>query len=347
MKLKKVGRFPESGQAHVFIEEDEDGNKYARKVAKDRSPRFKKEIELLIRAQGTPVVDVLDSQTDSDPFWYLMKLYPSSMANVLDALIADPILSKEIFSKILDAVKLLHERKIAHRDLKPDNILLDHDDTLILSDLGLSRSLEPDTSRMTVVGGIGGTINYMAPEQFSALETSDHRADIFALGRMLLELHTERLAAPQQDLDDYDLTPPVIAVIKKATAIKAEKRYQSVDEFINAVQKLEEQIDESRRYKFAPYFTELILYMWNDGQPKEVSIQEIRESVGASAYGNHRKLSFTPWRLVENGINTKSRKLTQRGIEFAQGNLQVPATIAFDHVTSDYVPIDNDGVIGI
>jgi serine/threonine-protein kinase len=79
-----------------------------------------------------------------------------------------------------------HAAGIVHRDLKPSNILLQPDDTPVLSDLGIA-AVQQETTRLTQTGGIIGTPHYMSPEQIGG-HPVDGRADIYALGIILYEL---------------------------------------------------------------------------------------------------------------------------------------------------------------
>lgn len=79
-------------------------------------------------------------------------------------------------------------------------------------------------------------------------------------------------------------------------------------------------------YSFQRHFADLILYMFKCGNPYEVSMDDIR-TFGSSAYGDHNKLSFAPWRLLEDGSSPRHRRLTERGIQFAQGHLYIPRII--------------------
>ncbi len=90
------------------------------------------------------------------------------------------------------AVYHAHQHGIIHRDLKPTNILLSADGTPKISDFGLAKSLEEDSSQ-TRTGTIVGTPNYMAPEQASgSLSAVGPAADIYALGVILYEMLTGR-----------------------------------------------------------------------------------------------------------------------------------------------------------
>lgn len=87
------------------------------------------------------------------------------------------------------ALEAAHGEGVVHRDLKPQNILLDGTDHVYVSDFGLAKSLEDDVTGMTRSGETLGTPRYMAPEQVQS-SSVDHRADLYALGVILYEMLT-------------------------------------------------------------------------------------------------------------------------------------------------------------
>ncbi|MBI3240908.1 MAG: caspase family protein [Chloroflexi bacterium] len=105
---------------------------------------------------------------------------------------------------------------------------------------------------------------------------------------------------------------------------------------------------EPRRESFARYFIEIIKALWNKGQARELSPEEIRSLCGNGAYGNHNKLSYEPWGLVEDVPNAKKkRQLTDKGKAFAQGKVKIPKTIIRDPNTGNYVSDHNTKQVGI
>ena len=104
---------------------------------------------------------------------------------------------------ISDAVAAAHKRGIAHRDLKPDNIIVGPRDEVTVLDFGLAKKGgmqfsggDPDvtapTMHVTLEGRIFGTVNYMAPEQADAGETN-LATDVFSLGVVIYEMATGEL----------------------------------------------------------------------------------------------------------------------------------------------------------
>ncbi len=94
----------------------------------------------------------------------------------------------KIARMLCGALEAAHSEGVVHRDFKPQNILLDKQEGVYVSDFGLAKSLEHDTG-MTRSGEFLGTPRYMAPEQVSGGKI-DHRADLYALGLILYEMVT-------------------------------------------------------------------------------------------------------------------------------------------------------------
>jgi tetratricopeptide (TPR) repeat protein len=146
------------------------------------------------------------------------------------------------------AMEAAHEAGVVHRDLKPQNILIDKDDNTYISDFGLAKSLETEATQMTRTGQILGTPRYMSPEQVEAGDT-DHRSDLYSLGLIIYEMFTaelpfrgdsamqlmyQRVATEPKDpreivpgLPDY-----IATVILKCLQKDADKRYQNAREIL-------------------------------------------------------------------------------------------------------------------
>ena len=109
----------------------------------------------------------------------------------------------EIAAHIARGLAAAHDKQIAHRDLKPDNVFLTPTGGVKILDFGLARntSEQSDLTRLesptmgpaTTPGTVLGTVGYMSPEQVRG-EPSDHRSDIFALGCVLYEMLTGQRA---------------------------------------------------------------------------------------------------------------------------------------------------------
>ncbi len=138
-----------------------------------------------------------------------------------------------------------HERGVVHRDVKPENLLLDRSGRVRLIDFGVARFFEDGT--ITVAGQIVGTPSYMSPEQVTGRLEVDHRTDIYSLGLVLFELltlgravsaptregilrHVVTKALPPVARMNRAVSPALMAVVHKAAAKDPDDRYQTAGE---------------------------------------------------------------------------------------------------------------------
>lgn len=94
-----------------------------------------------------------------------------------------------IMEQLCKALAAAHAANVMHRDLKPQNILVDQNDHIYVSDFGLAKTLEANRAGMTRTGVVLGTPHYMSPEQVEG-KPVDQRSDIYALGLILYEMLT-------------------------------------------------------------------------------------------------------------------------------------------------------------
>ncbi len=147
------------------------------------------------------------------------------------------------------ALEAAHAEGVVHRDLKPQNILIDRADNIYVSDFGLAKSLEAEISMGTRTGLILGTPRYMSPEQVEAKEV-DARSDLYSLGLIVYEIFTGVLPfrgdsamqlmyqrvteAPRDPRQALPGLPAYIAnVILKCLEKNPAKRYQSAREILD------------------------------------------------------------------------------------------------------------------
>lgn len=150
----------------------------------------------------------------------------------------------EITLQAADALAAAHKVDMVHRDVKPDNIMIDEAGRVKVMDFGLARGLH-STTQLTAQGAVVGTPRYMSPEQCEG-QKPDHRSDIYSLGIVLFEMLTGQtpysaetpLALMRQIVDtplpsiqeqSADVPPQICSIIYRMTAKRPEDRYENAE----------------------------------------------------------------------------------------------------------------------
>jgi len=208
--------------------------------------RFAREARALARLNHPNIVTVHDfgSVEGADRLYYLIMEYVDG--SNLRQLIASRRLTPEealaIVPKLCEALQFAHDEGVLHRDVKPENILVDRRGRVKVADFGLAKlsgGSQQDVA-LTRSGVLMGTPRYMAPEQLEDARAVDHRADIYSLGVVFYEMLTGelplgRFAPPSQKVEvDVRLDEVVLHALEK----DPERRYQHASEVKDAVERL-------------------------------------------------------------------------------------------------------------
>ncbi len=153
--------------------------------------RFRREAKAAARLTHPGMVRVYDQGTDGDISYLTMEYVDGgnlrAYLNREGTLPVGEALS--VTESVLDALAAAHRQGLVHRDVKPENVLLDEDKRPRLADFGLARAVTEVTSTST--GTLLGTVAYLAPELVQNGD-ADSRSDIYAVGVLLFEMLTGR-----------------------------------------------------------------------------------------------------------------------------------------------------------
>ncbi len=155
----------------------------------EHSERFLTEARLIAALEHPHIVPIYQVEQKGGLFYIVMRFVPgTSLAGMLvKEGKLPPARVASIAREVADALDHAHRHSVIHRDIKPDNILLDASGHAVVTDFGISRAAQ--AARLTQEGMVVGTPQYMSPEQ-AAGEEIDGRSDVYALGIVMFEMLT-------------------------------------------------------------------------------------------------------------------------------------------------------------
>ena len=157
--------------------------------------RFTREAQTSAQLSHAHIVPIYDVGEREGIAYFVMALVSGgNLAALLAREPRQPIDEvRRLLCEIADALAYAHVRGVIHRDVKPDNVLIDADSgRAIVTDFGIARAIEAGT-RLTITGNALGTPQYMSPEQAVGEREVDGRSDIYSLGVVAYQMLTGRL----------------------------------------------------------------------------------------------------------------------------------------------------------
>jgi serine/threonine-protein kinase len=192
--ITAIGR---GGNATLFGAFDPQGAKVAIKVLHPElavsvaADRFLREIRYASQLDHPHIAPLLDSGETDYLLWFVMPFVAGeTLRSALRRSGTLPIdRAVRIATEVLDALEHAHDHGLAHRDIKPDNIVLSEPEgAAMLVDFGIARAIASSgEDRVTRSGFVVGTEEYMSPEQASGATEIDGRTDLYSLGVVLFE----------------------------------------------------------------------------------------------------------------------------------------------------------------
>ncbi len=251
--VRKIGS---GGMADVWLAEDTHlQRQVALKIlharfAQDREfiERFRREAEAAAGLQHPNVVAVFDrGEVDGTYYIAMQHLEGRSLKDLIDAGLS-PEQAVGLIRQVLEGARFAHRHGVVHRDLKPQNVIVDAEGKATVTDFGIARA---GVSEITQAGSVMGTPHYLSPEQAQGFDVTAV-SDLYSVGVMLYEALTGRVPfeadsavavamkqvsqAPQRPSSiSPQVSPALDAVTMRALEKEPGQRFQSADAFIAAL----------------------------------------------------------------------------------------------------------------
>jgi serine/threonine protein kinase len=228
----------------------------------DQLERFRREARAAARLSHPNLVGVIDAgEDDGRPYIVFEYIQGRTLKRRLQEEGRLPVDEAVAYAiEIGRGLTAAHARKLVHRDVKPQNVLIDPDGRAKVTDFGIARSLEQQG--MTATGRVLGTTDYVSPEQAMG-EDVDERSDVYSLGVVLYEMLTgdvpfraetqvgvamKHVNEPMPDVQTRrpEVSAAVASVVDRATTKDPRDRYSTVAEMVRDLEQTLE-VEAARR----------------------------------------------------------------------------------------------------
>jgi eukaryotic-like serine/threonine-protein kinase len=214
----------------------------------DQIERFRREARSVAKLSHPNVVAVIDAGQDAGhPYIVFEYIDGETLKQRIERIGALPLDESAAYAiEVGRGLVAAHARNLVHRDVKPQNVLIDPEGRAKVTDFGIARSLE--AKGLTATGRVLGTTDYVAPEQAMGQEI-DARSDVYSLGVLLYEMLTgdvpfraetqvgvamKHVNEPLPDVQERrpEVSAALAAVVETATAKDPERRYPTMAEML-------------------------------------------------------------------------------------------------------------------
>ena len=214
----------------------------------DQIERFRREARAVAQVSHPNVVAVIDAGEDGGhPYIVFEYVDGETLKQRIDRMGRLPLDEAAAYAiEIGRGLQAAHARRLVHRDVKPQNVLIDAEGRAKVTDFGIARELEQDG--LTKTGRVLGTTDYVSPEQAMG-QSVDDRSDIYSLGVVLYEMLTGDVPFKAENLVGVamkhvnermpdvqrrrpEVSSALAAVIERATEKKPERRYSDMAEML-------------------------------------------------------------------------------------------------------------------
>jgi hypothetical protein len=220
----------------------------------DQLERFRREARAVAQLNHPHVVTVIDAgEDDGAPYIVFEYVEGETLKDRIRRLGRLPVSEAVAYAiEIGRALESAHANRLVHRDVKPQNVLIDGDGRAKVTDFGIARSLE--AQGLTATGRVLGTTDYVSPEQALGHEVTG-QSDIYSLGIVLYEMLTgetpfkadtqvavamKHVREPLPDVQRRrpEISAALASVVEHATAKETQNRYQSVSQMVHDLEEV-------------------------------------------------------------------------------------------------------------
>jgi serine/threonine-protein kinase len=254
--------------------------------------RFYREARAVAALDHPNIVRAYDIASDKGTHFLVLEYVDGR--SLADLLAAGPVSVGEACGYAVQAAAGLqhaHEKGLAHRDVKPGNLLVGRDGVLKILDMGLARFFTDESDKLTQnlgSGAVMGTADYVAPEQLLDCSHADHRADLYSLGATLYHLVTGRPPF------DGSTTAKLIAHQLKAVPPAHALRPDVPEELSGVIDRMMAKDPRDRYPSAAEAVAALLPFVGTDGGPASGRLPPIAAAAAAESTANLRRPTLPP-----------------------------------------------------
>lgn len=193
---------------------------------------FKREIRILKSLDHPNIIKIIDAKPAENPPYYVMEACGKSL---VDFSLSDNITQKiDLAIQMCEGIQYMHTHNVRHRDIKPQNILINRDGIVKIVDFGLSRFEHRDSTTLTRTDLAAGTQGYMPPEyKNGAFKEGTVEGDVYMLGKTLYFLFSK--GGDVSNVQIGNVPFEIGAILDKSIKNEPSQRYSSVEPIIEAL----------------------------------------------------------------------------------------------------------------